>query len=399
MTDAFICGYVRTPIGRYGGTLAAVRPDDLAARALRGLVARHTGVDWDAVDDVVLGCANQAGEDNRNVARMAWLLAGLPVGVGAATVNRLCGSGMDAVLIAARAIRAGEASLVVAGGVESMTRAPYVMAKPDAAFARAPEVHDTTIGWRFVNPAMAAAHGVDAMPQTAETVAALDGIAREAQDAMALASQAKAAAAQRSGRLAAEIVPVEVPQRRGPPVVVDRDEHPRATTPEALAALRPLFPGGTVAAGNSSGINDGAVALILASAEAARAHGLTPLARVAGGAVAGVEPRVMGIGPVPATQALLARQGLGQGDLDLIEINEAFAAQGLACLRRLGIADDDPRVNPNGGSIALGHPLGMTGARLVGTAALEMSRTGARRALATMCIGVGQGIATLLETP
>ncbi|BBE74414.1 3-oxoadipyl-CoA thiolase [Oharaeibacter diazotrophicus] len=397
MTDAFICDYVRTPIGRYGGALAAVRPDDLAAVPLRALVARNPGVDWEAVDDVVLGCANQAGEDNRNVARMAVLLAGLPVGVTGTTINRLCGSGMDAVLAAARAVAAGEADLMVAGGVESMSRAPFVMPKADTAFSRQAEIFDTTIGWRFVNPAMHAAYGTDSMPQTGQNVADDHGISREAQDAMALASQARAAAAQANGRLAREIVPVTIPRRKGDPVVVDRDEHPRATTAEALAALKPLFPNGSVTAGNSSGVNDGAAALIVASAEAARRHGLTPIARVLGGATAGVPPRVMGIGPAPASRKLMARLGLAIADFDVIELNEAFAAQGVATLRMLGVADDDPRVNPNGGAIALGHPLGMSGARITGTAALELSLGGRRRSLSTMCIGVGQGIAVALE--
>ncbi|MES2143463.1 MAG: 3-oxoadipyl-CoA thiolase [Pseudomonadota bacterium] len=397
MTDVFICDYIRTPIGRYGGALASVRTDDLAAIPLRALMARNAGVDWARVEDVILGCANQAGEDNRNVARMAALLAGLPVGVAGTTINRLCGSGMDAVLVAARAIAAGEADLMIAGGVESMSRAPFVMPKADAAFSRTAEIFDTTIGWRLVNPAMQAAYGTDSMPQTGQNVADDHDIGRAAQDAMALASQSKAAAAQASGRLAQEITPVAVPQRKGDPVVVDRDEHPRATTAAALAALKPLFPDGSVTAGNSSGINDGAAALILASGAAAKAHGLTPLARVLGGAVAGVPPRIMGIGPAPASQKLLARLGLAQTDFDVIELNEAFAAQGVATLRLMGIAGDDPRVNPNGGAIALGHPLGMTGARLTGTAALELARAGGRRALATMCIGVGQGIAIALE--
>jgi acetyl-CoA C-acetyltransferase/acetyl-CoA acyltransferase len=360
-------------------------------------MARNRGVDWEAVEDVVLGCANQAGEDCRNVARMSALLAGLPVKVPGTTVNRLCGSGMDAVLVAARAIAAGEAELMIAGGVESMSRAPFVMPKAQAAFARETAIHDTTIGWRFVNPAMEAAHGTDAMPQTAENVARDYGISREAQDAMALASQRKAAAAWASGRLAAEIAPVQVVARKGAAVTVDRDEHPRATSAEALAALHPLFPVGSVTAGNSSGVNDGAAALILASERAARAHGLTPIARVLGGATAGVPPRIMGIGPAPASERLMARLGLGTEDFDVIELNEAFAAQGVATLRLLGLADDDPRVNPNGGAIALGHPLGMSGARLAGTAALELRAGGGRRALATMCIGVGQGIAVALE--
>jgi acetyl-CoA C-acetyltransferase/acetyl-CoA acyltransferase len=397
MSDVFLCDYIRTPIGRYGGALSGVRTDDLAAHPLRALMARHPGVDWAAVDDVVMGCANQAGEDNRNVARMAVLLAGLPVGVTGTTVNRLCGSGMDAVLIAARQIAAGQADLMIAGGVESMSRAPFVMPKADTAFAREARIFDTTIGWRFVNPAMEAAYGTDSMPQTGQNVADDHGISREAQDAMALASQAKASAAQANGRLAQELAPVTIAQKKGDPVVVERDEHPRATTAEALAKLRPLFPGGSVTAGNASGVNDGAAALILASGRAARAQGLIPIARVLGGATAGVPPRIMGIGPAPASQKLMARLGLTQADFDVIELNEAFAAQGIATLRQLGIADDDPRVNPNGGAIALGHPLGMTGARITGTAALELALRGGRRALATMCIGVGQGIAIALE--
>lgn len=397
MTPVYVCDYIRTPIGRFGGALAQVRPDDLAALPLRALMARNGAVDWAAVDDVVLGCANQAGEDNRNVARMAALLADLPLAVTGCTINRLCGSGMDAVLTAARAIATGEADLMIAGGVESMSRAPFVMPKADVAFSRRAEIFDTTIGWRFVNPAMHAAHGTDAMPQTGQNVADEFDISREAQDAMALASQQKAAAAQANGRLAQEIAPVSVPQRKGDPVLVARDEHPRATTPASLAKLKPLFAGGSVTAGNASGVNDGAAALLLASETAVTRHGLTPLARVLGGATAGVAPRIMGIGPAPASQKLLARLGLGLADFDVIELNEAFAAQGLASLRLLGLADDDPRVNPNGGAIALGHPLGMSGARITGTAALELSLTGAQRALATMCIGVGQGIALALE--
>ncbi|MBK6466618.1 MAG: 3-oxoadipyl-CoA thiolase [Rhodobacter sp.] len=398
MTEAYICDYLRTPIGRFGGALAMVRTDDLAAIPLRALMARHAGADWAAVDDVYLGCANQAGEDNRNVARMAALLAGLPVGVAGVTINRLCGSGMDAVLAGARAIRCGEADLVIAGGVESMSRAPFVMPKAETAFSRAAEVHDTTIGWRFVNPLMAAQYGVESMPETAENVAEDFTISRPDQDAFALRSQARAAAAQANGRLAAEITPVSIPSRKGEPTIVDRDEHPRATTIEALAALKaPFRKGGSVTAGTASGVNDGAAALILASEAAARRHGLTPIARVLGGAVAGVAPRIMGVGPVPASQKLMARLGLVQADFDVIELNEAFAAQGLATLRGLGIADDDARVNPNGGAIALGHPLGMTGARITGTAALELVRGGGRRSLSTMCIGVGQGIAIALE--
>lgn len=397
MTDVFICDYIRTPIGRYGGALSSVRPDDLAAIPLRALMDRNAGVDWAAVDDVIFGCANQAGEDNRNVARMSLLLAGLPVGVTGTTINRLCGSGMDAVLTAARLIAAGEAQLVIAGGVESMSRAPFVMPKADSAFSRNAEICDTTIGWRLINPAMHAAYGTDSMPQTGQNVADDYGISREVQDAMALSSQAKASAAQANGRLAAEITPVTIPQRKGEALVVDRDEHPRATTAEALAKLRPLFPNGSVTAGNASGVNDGAAALILASADAARAHGLTPIARVLGGATAGVPPRIMGIGPAPTSQKLMARLGLSQADFDVIELNEAFAAQGVATLRQLGIADDDPRVNRNGGAIALGHPLGMSGARITGTAALELRHINGRRSLSTMCIGVGQGIAIALE--
>jgi acetyl-CoA acyltransferase len=400
MRDAFICDYIRTPIGRYGGALAMVRTDDLAALPLRALLARHPGLDGAAVDEVTLGCANQAGEDNRNVARMALLLAGLPPSVPGSTVNRLCGSGMDAVLAAARAIRCGEADLVIAGGVESMTRAPFVMPKSDSAFARTPQVHDTTIGWRFVNPAFAALYGTDSMPETAENVATDFAIGRADQDAFALRSQTLALAAQENGRLAGETVPVTIPQRRGDPVVVSRDEHPRATTLEALAGLpAPFRAGGSVTAGNSSGVNDGAAALILASGAAVARHGLTPLARVAGGAAAGVEPRIMGIGPVFAAQRLLGRLGWDMASLDVIELNEAFASQGLATLRGLGLADDDARVNPNGGAIALGHPLGMTGARISGTTALELALSGGRRGLAMMCVGVGQGVAVALERP
>jgi acetyl-CoA acyltransferase len=398
MTDVFICDYIRTPIGRFGGSLSSVRADDLGAIPLRALMARNSQVDWAAVEDVVFGCANQAGEDNRNVARMATLLAGLPVTVTGTTINRLCGSGMDAVLVAARQIRAGEADLMIAGGVESMSRAPFVMPKADTAFSRTAEIYDTTIGWRFVNPLMKAQYGVDSMPETGENVAEDFAVSREDQDAFALRSQAKASAAQESGRLAAEITPVTIPQRKGDPVVVEKDEHPRATTMEALAKLgTPFRKGGTVTAGNASGVNDGAAALILASAEGARKHGLTPIARVLGGATAGVEPRIMGFGPAPASQKLMARLGLRQSDFDVIELNEAFAAQGLATLRALGIADDDPRVNPNGGAIALGHPLGMSGARITGTAALQLAKTNAKRALCTMCIGVGQGIALAIE--
>ena len=397
MTQVFICDYIRTPIGRFGGALSSVRADDLGAIPLRALMARNAGVDWQAVDDVIFGCANQAGEDNRNVARMSALLAGLPVDVTGTTINRLCGSGMDAVLAAARQIAAGEAALMIAGGVESMSRAPFVMPKADSAFSRHAEIHDTTIGWRFVNPAMQAAYGTDSMPQTGQNVADDYGISREAQDGMALASQAKASAAQANGRLAREITPVTIAQKKGDALVVDRDEHPRATTPEALAKLRPLFPNGSVTAGNASGVNDGAAALILASEAAIARHGLRPIARILGGATAGVPPRIMGIGPAPASQKLLDRLRLTQGDFDVIELNEAFAAQGIATLRQLGIADDDARVNPNGGAIALGHPLGMSGARITGTAALQLALTGGRRSLSTMCIGVGQGIAIALE--
>lgn len=396
MTEVFICDYIRTPIGRYGGALASVRPDDLGAVPLRALMTRNPGVDWAAVDDVIFGCANQAGEDNRNVARMSALLAGLPLEVSGTTINRLCGSGMDAVLMAARTIAAGEAGLMIAGGVESMSRAPFVMPKADTAFSRQAEIYDTTIGWRFINPLMDKAYGTHSMPQTGQNVADDYGISREAQDAMALASQAKAATAQSNGRLAQEIAAVTVPQRKGEALVVARDEHPRATTSEALAKLRPIFANGSVTAGNASGVNDGAAALLLANAETAARYGLTPIARVLGGATAGVPPRIMGIGPAPASQKLMARLGLTAADFDVIELNEAFAAQGIATLRHLGIADDDPRVNRNGGAIALGHPLGMSGARITGTAALELALTGGRRSLSTMCIGVGQGIAIAL---
>jgi len=398
MTDVFICDYIRTPIGRFGGALSSVRADDLGAIPLRALMARNGGVDWEAVDDVIFGCANQAGEDNRNVARMSSLLAGLPVSVSGTTINRLCGSGMDAVITAARAIKADEAELMIAGGVESMSRAPFVMPKAETAFSRHAEIHDTTIGWRFINPLMKAQYGVDSMPETGENVAEDFSVSREDQDRFALASQAKAAEAQANGRLAREITPVTIPQRKGDPVIVDRDEHPRATTLEALAKLpTPFRKGGTVTAGNASGVNDGAAALILASAAAAKKYGLTPIARVLGGAAAGVPPRIMGIGPAPASKKLMARLGLKASDFDVIELNEAFASQGLATLRDLGIADDDARVNIHGGAIALGHPLGMSGARITGTAALELSLNGGRRSLSTMCIGVGQGIAVALE--
>ena len=398
MPHAFICDAVRTPFGRYGGALSGVRTDDLAAEPLKALVARHDSVDWAALGDVLFGCANQAGEDNRNVARMAALLAGLPIEVPGATINRLCGSGMDAVGTAARAIGSGEAGLMIAGGVESMSRAPFVMPKADAAFSRSNAVYDTTIGWRFVNRRMKELYGVDSMPETAENVAADFRISRDAQDRMALASQQKAVAAQASGFFDAEIVPVTIAQKKGDPVVVARDEHPRETSLDALARLKPIVrPDGTVTAGNASGVNDGACALLLASEAAAARHGLTPRARIVGMATAGVAPRIMGIGPAPATRRLLALTGLALEQFDVIELNEAFAAQGLAVLRELGLADDDPRVNPNGGAIALGHPLGASGARLVTTAVNQLRRSGGRYALCTMCIGVGQGIALAVE--
>ncbi|KKB85843.1 beta-ketoadipyl CoA thiolase [Devosia limi DSM 17137] len=399
MAEAFICAYQRTPIGRFGGALSSVRPDDLGAVPLRALMEQHTGVDWEAVDDVIFGNANQAGEDNRNVARMSLLLAGLPVGVPGTTINRLCGSGMDAVITAARAIKAGEGELYIAGGTESMSRAPFVMPKADTAFSRNAEIYDTTIGWRFVNPLMKAQYGVDSMPETGENVAADYNISRADQDAFALRSQHKAAAAQANGRLAREIVAVTIPRRKGDALVVDTDEHPRGdTTLEALAKLgTPFRKDGTVTAGNASGVNDGAAALIIASEAAARKYGLTPIARIVGGAVAGVPPRIMGVGPINATRKLCARLGLTPADFDIVELNEAFASQGIAVLRDLGIPEDAEYVNPNGGAIALGHPLGMSGARIAGTAALELSLTGKQLALATMCIGVGQGIAVALE--
>ncbi|MGO7819686.1 3-oxoadipyl-CoA thiolase [Rhizobium ruizarguesonis] len=399
MTEAFICDYVRTPIGRFAGSLSQVRADDLGAIPLKALMQRNAAVDWNAVDDVIFGCANQAGEDNRNVARMSALLAGLPIAVPGTTINRLCGSGMDAVITAARAIRAGEAELMIAGGVESMSRAPFVMPKAETAFSRAAEIHDTTIGWRFVNTLMKKQYGVDSMPETGENVAEDYHVSREDQDAFAVRSQAKAAAAQANGRLAKEITPVSIPQRKGDPVVVDKDEHPRATTIETLAKLATPFKkeGGTVTAGNASGVNDGAAALIVASEAAARKYGLTPIARILGGAAAAVPPRVMGVGPIPASRKLMARLGMTAEQFDVIELNEAFASQGLAVLRALGIADDDARVNRNGGAIALGHPLGMSGARITGTAALELLETGGKYSLSTMCIGVGQGIAIALE--
>jgi 3-oxoadipyl-CoA thiolase len=398
MTEAFICDYVRTPIGRYAGALSNVRADDLAAIPIKALIDRNPGVDWAELDDVILGCANQAGEDNRNLARMAALLAGLPDSSGGVTLNRLCGSGLDAVGQAARSIRGGEAELIIAGGSESMSRAPFVMAKATSAFDRNAEIYDTTMGWRFVNPRLRDAYGDDTMPSTAENVAEEFQVSREDQDAFALRSQEKTAAAQASGRLAAEIVAVEIRQRKGEPLVVDKDEHPRQSSLEALAKLEPIVRrDGTVTAGNASGINDGAAALIIASDDAARRHGLTPKARVLGTAVAGVPPRIMGIGPAPASDKLMNRLGLKIGNFDVIELNEAFAAQGLAVLRQLGLPDDDARVNPNGGAIALGHPLGMSGARLALTATEELVRTGGKRALVTMCIGVGQGIALALE--
>ena len=398
MTDAFICDAVRTPIGRFGGALAAVRPDDLAAVVLRALKERNEGVDWTALDDIILGCANQAGEDNRNVARMAALLGGLGTTAPGTTVNRLCGSGLDAVAMAARAIKAGDADLIVAGGVESMTRAPFVMPKAESAFSRSNAVYDTTIGWRFINRKMKEEFGVDSMPETAENVADDFQVSRKDQDRFAVESQRRAAAAQASGRFDAEIVAVEVPQRKGDPIRVARDEHPRETSVEALAKLRPIVrPDGTITAGNASGVNDGAAALIIASGSAVEKYGLTPRARILGGAVAGVPPRIMGIGPAPASEKLLDRLGLGIGGIDVVELNEAFASQGLAVLRRLGLPDNAEHVNPNGGAIALGHPLGMSGARLALTATEELGRRGGKLALCTMCIGVGQGIALVIE--
>jgi acetyl-CoA acyltransferase len=399
MTEAYLCDGARTPIGRYAGALASVRTDDLAAIPIRALKDRWSKVDWSALDDVVLGCANQAGEDNRNVARMATLLAGLPDAVPGSTINRLCGSGMDAIGIAARAIKSGEASMLIAGGVESMSRAPFVMAKAESAYQRTTEIHDTTIGWRFVNPLMKAQYGIDSMPETGENVAAEFKISREAQDLFALRSQQRAVAAQARGFFAREIVPVAVKQGRGDPRPVDRDEHPRAdTTFEALAKLKPPFrANGTVTAGNASGVNDGAAAIIIASEVAAKHHGLVPRARVLGVATAGIAPRIMGVGPAPASRKLMTRLGMTVTDFDTIELNEAFASQGLAVMRDLGLADDAPQVNPNGGAIALGHPLGMSGARLVITALNQLEATGGRRALCTMCIGVGQGIALALE--
>jgi len=398
MSDAFIVDAIRTPIGRYGGSLSGVRADDLGAVPLKALMARHANLDWSAIDDVIYGNANQAGEDNRNVARMSLLLAGLPEAVPGATINRLCGSGMDATGTAARAIKSGEANLMISGGVESMSRAPFVMGKATSAFSRDAQIFDTTIGWRFINPAMRAAYGVDSMPETAENVATDYKISREDQDLMALRSQEKASRAQADGTLAQEITAVTIPQKKGDAIVVERDEHPRATSMEALAKLRGVVrPDGTVTAGNASGVNDCACALLLASEAGLKQHGLKPRARIVGMATAGVAPRVMGIGPAPATQKLMKQLGMSLDQIDVIELNEAFAAQGLAVLRPLGIADDDKRVNPNGGAIALGHPLGMSGARLVTTAMYQLERTGGRFALCTMCIGVGQGIAMVIE--
>ncbi|NBS65918.1 MAG: 3-oxoadipyl-CoA thiolase [Betaproteobacteria bacterium] len=398
MTQVFICDGARTPIGRYGGALSSVRPDDLGAIPIRALIERNPKLDAAAIDEVLFGCANQAGEDNRNVARMSSILAGLPDTVAAATINRLCGSGMDAVGTLARAIRCGDIDLGIAGGVESMSRAPFVMPKAQTAFARENAVYDTTIGWRFINPRTKAMVGVDSMPETAENVAADFRIARADQDAMALRSQTRALAAQKNGTFDIEIVPVTIPSKKGDAVVVDRDEHPRETSLEALAKLKPVVrPDGTVTAGNASGVNDGAAALLLASEAAAARHGLTPIARVHAMATAGVAPRIMGIGPAPSTKKLLAKTGLSIGQIDVIELNEAFAAQGLAVLRELGLPDDAAHVNPNGGAIALGHPLGMSGARLVLTAARQLQRTGGRYAITTMCIGVGQGISLLIE--
>ena len=398
MPEAFICDYIRTPIGRFGGALSAVRTDDLAAVPLAALQRRNAKVDWQAVDDVLMGCANQAGEDNRNVARMAVLLSGLPQTIPAATINRLCGSGMNAIIDAGRAVKSGEADLVIAAGVESMSRAPFVMPKATAAFSRNAEIYDTTIGWRFINPVLKRQYGVDSMPETGENVAEQFEVSRADQDAFALRSQEKAAAAQASGRLAEEITPVTIPQRRGDDLVVSNDEHPRATSLEKLGKLAtPFRDGGTVTAGNASGVNDGAAALIVASEAAAAKHGLTPIARIAGGAAAGVEPCIMGIGPAPATEKLCQHLGLTPGQFDVVELNEAFAAQGIAVLRALGLDEAASHINPNGGAIALGHPLGMSGARITGTAALELQNNGGQYALATMCIGVGQGIAIALE--
>jgi len=397
MCEVFICDAIRTPIGRYGGALSALRTDDLAATPLKALMERNPAVDWQAVNDVILGCANQAGEDNRNVARMALLLSGLPETVSASTINRLCGSGINAVGSAAQAIKAGDAEIMIAGGVESMSRAPFVMGKATTAFSRTAEIFDTTIGWRFVNPQMKAVYGTESMPETAENLAREFGINREDQDRFAFWSQTKAASAQQDGRLADEIISVQVPQRKGEQLNINKDEHPRATSLNKLAQLSPMFAEGTVTAGNASGINDGAAALLLATEQAAARQGLTPKARVVGMASAGVPPRIMGLGPVPATTKLLDRLGLALDDLHIIELNEAFSAQALACTRQLGLTDDDPRINPQGGAIALGHPLGMSGARLITTAVNQLQRTDSKLALCTMCIGVGQGIAIVIE--
>lgn len=398
MSDVYLCDFIRTPIGRFGGTLASMRPDDLGAVVLKALMGRHPDLDFEAIDEVVFGCANQAGEDNRNVARMSLLLAGVPISVPGTTINRLCGSGMDAIIAGARAIRSGEANLVIAGGVESMSRAPFVVPKAESAYSRSAMIEDTTIGWRLINPLMKAQYGVDSMPETAENVAEEFGISRQDQDRFACRSQTKALAAQANGRLGQEIVPVEIRQRKGQTVEFTQDEHPRSTTLDALAALKaPFRDGGSVTAGNASGVNDGAAAVILASDDAIKRHGLTPIVRILGGAAAGVAPRIMGMGPVPALRKLMTRLDLQQTAFDVIELNEAFASQGLACLRELDIADDDPRVNPNGGAIALGHPLGMSGVRITGTAALELAKTRGQYAAATMCIGVGQGIAVAME--
>ena len=396
--DAFICDAVRTPIGRYAGVLAGVRPDDLAAMVIRALVERNPKMDVKAIDDVILGCANQSGEDNRNVARMSALLSGLPDSIPGSTMNRLCGSGLDAVGTAARAIQSGQTDLMIAGGVESMTRAPFVMGKAEGAFARQPEIFDTTLGWRFINPVLKKQYGVETMPETGENVARDFQVSRADQDAFAVRSQQRAGKAQANGRLAKEIMPITIPQKKGDPKVVDKDEHPRGdTTFEILGKLKPLFDNGTVTAGNCAGINDGAAALIIASEAAAKQHGLTPRARIVAMATAGVPPRIMGIGPAPATEKLLARYGLSVADIDVFELNEAFASQALAVTRRLGLADDDGRVNPHGGAIAIGHPLGASGARLAMTSVNALDLLGGKRAVATMCIGVGQGIAALIE--
>lgn len=398
MAEAFICDYIRTPIGRFGGSLSSVRPDDLGAIPLAALQERNGSVDWENVDDLIYGCANQAGEDNRNVARMSLLLSGLPQDIPAVTLNRLCGSGMDAIISAARAIKAGEADMIIAGGTESMSRAPFVMPKASSAFSRNAELYDTTIGWRFVNPILKKQYGIDSMPETGENVAEDFKISREDQDAFALRSQEKASAAQANGRLEKEITPVSIKQRKGDPVLVETDEHPRATTIEKLGSLgTPFRQNGSITAGNASGVNDGAAALIIASEEAARRNGLTPIARILGGASAGVEPRIMGIGPAPATQKLCKRLGLSPTDFNIIELNEAFASQGIAVLRELGLDETAPHINPNGGAIALGHPLGMSGARIVGSAAMDLHEHNGKLGLATMCIGVGQGIAIALE--